>query len=246
LAYSVALARDEELRTARFISITYNMELPCTLATIYGEMPPLRTRCPVCERWLTPRRGYGGATITIGNPEELDSWTDSIGSSEVILSERAVRALEREEIEGFEAHKVLVKYARVAPLQKASEMPSYYWLEFIGKIDIDRECFDHHEGTVCAGCEWWKKNPERATSKSQRLLVPVMDNWDGSDFVTIGNVLWGGYFCSRRVVELARKEAWTGIEFGGFDPHLPRLDLGRSDWHAAFSKSVKSKYPDFV
>ena len=74
-------------------------------------------------------------------------------------------------------------------------------------------------------------------------MIPLMDTWDGSDFLKMRNFNFSSRYCTRRIVELARSEKWTGFGVKAMTDGLPRLDLFRDDWDSELAIAAEAKFP---
>jgi hypothetical protein len=203
----------------------------------------IREKCTQCGRIVTIREGFEGATAE-SEGKAPKEWTDHIGEFQLVFSERVVDSLKESGITGFVPHPLQI--TRVESLALASSSrPNYFVIEVTGRVDIDREHYDGGDGLLCEACGVWRPRPGGKVKYGDKMTVPVLESWDGSDFVKCRNIRHGGFYCAPSVVELARVGGWTGFEFRGFVPRLPAVNLTNPDWLAEFEAAARGMYPDF-
>lgn len=127
-----------------------------------------------------------------------------------LFSDRIVNGLEEIGGTGFTVHPVRVKRIDGAGLFKAAAAPKYFYLEITGEIDIDMNASGVGGAPQCPGCfRWLSKSAE------PHRYVPAGHTWDGADLLRLRNLPYRMLFCTRRVLELARRDRWRGV---GFEP----------------------------
>ena len=62
------------------------------------------------------------------------------------------------------------------------------------------------------------------------------------DFVKLKNVSVATRYCSRKIVEIARSEEWTGFAVGCMIDGFPLPDLSCDDWDAELVVAVAGKF----
>ena len=171
----------------------------------------------------------------------------------LILHERVCETLKAEKFRGFNAHPVTITEIKSKKLA-AIASPQYYLIEITGRIDIDQSELDDVGGSVCQVC--FRRNAEKGNPYrwKPKRLVPKLDTWDGSDFVTLRNLLNARHFCSRRFIELANKNKWTNFIFGESLPGVALWEKAPKEvdglsyldpaWFEKLSERVKAKHPD--
>ena len=167
--------------------------------------------CPVCGRrsgsweYSGPHRMVleGGA----GYPDRLPF--TGAGGSPLILSSKAVQVFQEQGITGI---------ARLTPIQTLRERegglvplpeaaPEYLLAELDGTIELDLEKMCLKKKRLCSSCGGFDWN-------RQRLHPLYVDekSWNGRDLCRVASI--PGYIvCTKRVVELVRKQKLRGFAF---------------------------------
>src|SRR4030095_12564324 len=202
-----------------------------------------RRKCPTCGKLVTFRQGYEGASaVSEGTGPVV--WTDHAGELQLVFSHRVLEDVESIGESGFLAHPLPITKVE-NPRLAALDRPDYFLIEVIGSIDIDRTHYDGGDGLLCDGCRVWRPRPGGKVTYGDKMILPVPESWDGSDFVKCRNIRHGGYYCTARIVELARIKGWTGFEFTALLPVLPAVDLEDPRWLEKIETAAHEKYPKF-
>ncbi|MDB6074557.1 MAG: hypothetical protein JWO89_2197, partial [Verrucomicrobiaceae bacterium] len=77
-----------------------------------------------------------------------------------------------------------------------------------------------------------------------KVKVPLLKTWDGSDLVKVRNIGSAIGYCSLKVVNLAIRDQWTDFGIRAFTPRLPKPDLRKPDWLDDLATAVAAKFPD--
>jgi hypothetical protein len=173
-------------------------------------------------------------------------WTDTAGMMEgLVFSERLVRGMQEAKMKGFVAHPLVIDKID-SPVLRDTPMPKYYLVEVTGRVDFDRQLFDEHEGLLCPTCETWRPKPKGKYGFEDKMMLPLLNTWDGSDLVKFGKIAMNLYYCTPRFIELVKANGWIGFEFHTFFPGLPRVVKTDSpNWLAEFEAVAKEKYPQY-
>jgi hypothetical protein len=170
-------------------------------------------------------------------------WLDNIGGlCGMIWHQRVIDSLYDAGIKGYIAHPLVIDRID-SPVLTRQGCPNYYYIEVTGRIDVDRELYDENEGLYCPFCGDWNPRPGSKIRFGDKPHWPLLDKWDGSDLVMFGNIAQGGYYCTRRVVELFRKHGWTGFDVSSFMPRTKGPDLGKDTWFEDYEKRLHELYP---
>jgi hypothetical protein len=187
-----------------------------------------RGKCPLCGRVVSFRQGYEGASA-VSDGTVPQEWTDHIGEFQLVFSRRVVSDLRQLGATEFESYPLPI--TRVAsPKLLSAPRPEYCVIEVTGRVDIDRAEYDGGDGLLCESCGVWSPRHGDTVKYGDKITVPLLDSWDASDLVMFRNIRHGGYYCSPRIVELARVRGWTGFRFEAVAPGLPAVDLNDSNW----------------
>lgn len=204
--------------------------------------------CPICKNNNVVVEGdYSQASCTL-SAENAKFFPDFVaGIGYCVISERMKLDLEENFITGFIAHRTRVAYkAGFACEFRTRKIPSYYLLEVTGCIDIDRGRFDNSEGQLCEGCGNWKPRAGSKVGYGEKTRIPLIETWNGGDFIRQHNISTGALRCSRRLADLAAEKQWTGFGIkimswgcrgGG------RADLRNPNWFDDLEARVHEVYP---
>lgn len=214
---------------------------PATLIA-YGDV--VTATCPHCGAGEYGRKSFENV-VAWAEGAGAKMWTDHIGGWELIFSERVIDAMFAAGVEGFVAHPLNIGKVDSDRLAKL-ERPNYFLIEVTGRVDIDRQLFDEGEGSLCPVCGSWRPKRDGKYYFGDRLEVPRLETWDGSDFVMQGNVATVEYCCTPRIVELVRKNGWSGFAFRSFTPRLGRVNLKSENWLAEFEVAAADAFQKVV
>lgn len=135
-------------------------------------------------------------------------WVDLIGNGpcNFILSDRVIEAFQAAGITGYSAYPVTIGKVRPKKLREQPH-PWYFYIEVAGTLDLDLAA----SGLPAA------ESPDGVLSGRDRpraiRYIPEPASWDGTDLMKLRNYPMRGIICSRRVIELARKERLTNFRF---------------------------------
>jgi hypothetical protein len=202
--------------------------------------------CPICPNPNVPMiSDFAGASATLGGGDAT-YFSDFLGAPKYLLvSERVRIDLEENDIQGYKAHSV-----RTAPecdfALKRQPIPPYYLLEITGRFDLDRRRFDDFEGQLCPKCHIWKPTKGSRFGYGEKNLFPLLESWNGGDFLLQGNIDSGAIYCTKKVADLARVRKWTGFGIKIMSwgcPEDGRADLGSPDWYEDLRHKVLEAFP---
>ncbi len=175
----------------------------------YGR--DIGTECGRCGRTVHRHSSEGWSCVV----DEGTYWPDVLGAASSpihAVSARVVRALEDEAASGFEVcpmHLAEVRGRRLAHLPE----PEYFYLNVTGAVDIDLAAGGIGDVPACPEC--FQQIPEG--HKPAHRHVPIAGTWDGADFVRTRNLPNLLTFCTRRIVELARRDRWSNLRIDPMD-----------------------------
>lgn len=195
-----------------------------------NELAPLdvRYRYDLSSPWYRPRLDRLVCVLRKGESAR-GRWTDalfsSLGEALLLVSARVRESLVEEGIERFWSFPVrwVAGYENRPP---KVELPEYHAVV----PDIGLEVATDYRGS----------RPERLPCRF--TYIPRMETWSGADlfrYRIATGVLWHG--CTRRVLELARRERWTGFEF---EPIDKRRELSGPIKYLAKKWPPKSWHPE--
>jgi len=206
-------------------------------------------RCPACGRYR-PLKSFKNAKIHIAGPGS--KWPDFLNCHGLsIFHERVVKVMIEEGLTGFLAHPteiVKIDNKRLA----ARPAPQYFLLEIYGTVEIDLNEKDGVGGNVCPLCFHNLRVLGRGELGKDRI-VPILDTWDGSDFVRTRNWYTLIRYCTRRFVDMAQQNYWTNFRFGESMPGVGmwgdarksgRISYYDADWFERTAEKVRAKHPD--
>ncbi len=217
---------------------------PPQLSVSLGENT--KRGCPDCGNHnIALVSDYAGARATLSGTEA--TWFPECirAPGYMVVSERVRNDLEENDIRGYVAHRV-----RVSPgfdfALRGQPIPPYYLLEFTGRFDLDRRRFDNFEGQLCPNCHLWKPTKGGKFGYGSKNLFPLLESWNGGDFLLQGNIDSGVKYCTRKVAELAREKKWTGFGISIMSWGCPGgglADLGSPDWYEDLRQRVLGAFP---
>lgn len=205
--------------------------------------------CPACRNPNVPMvSDYAGADATLWG-EDATYFPDCIRATSYILvnevNERVKNDLAEHGIKGYVAHRVPVS-AGVDFALKGQPIPPYYLLEITGRFDLDRRRFDNFEGQLCPKCHIWKPTKGSQFRYGEKNLIPILDSWNGGDFLVQGNIDSGALYCTKKVADLAVTKKWTGFGIRVMSWGCPGgglADLRRPDWYEELRDRVLTAFP---
>jgi hypothetical protein len=90
-------------------------------------------------------------------------------------------------------------------------------------LRFKRRVYEEIGGIYHFRFETENRDDPRLKFMAQRFIqhsrfVPIRDSWDGSDFMVCdiypsGRLPFGGFYCRRKVVEIAKREGWSNFNF---------------------------------
>lgn len=167
------------------------------------------SNCGTCGSPLVSYRGPVYAKIEKGT-----QWPDAVGSGgsgpRFFVSERVVDGLKAVAKTSFRPHPMEIADVTSKRLRELKP-PKYFYLELLGRIDIELRASGLCESAPCPECF---KSPviEEATG-----YVPKPETWDGQALFSIRNYPIAAFFCTEEVLELARKDRWSNFSFQPMD-----------------------------
>jgi|GEM_PF-6407151 len=182
--------------------------------TMIAQYPEKVIECPVCKYDRT-FLGSGEVTCII---DSGTSWWDFIFSSSMnfLVSEKVVDGLDSINATGFTPIPVRITAVCSKKLRVLPE-PNLFFLDVHGRMEVDMQTHDRLWAERCSHC---RRLLLGNFSGELVRYVPRPETWDGSDlFVTISDMIRGSRHCTRRILELARRERWTNCRFNPMDVH---------------------------
>jgi hypothetical protein len=202
--------------------------------------------CPVCRNYNVPvAADFAGASATFGS-FDATYFSDFLQAPGFLLvSERVKNELIEYGIQGYVAHRVPISAGFDFAL-KGQPIPPYYLLEITGRFDLDRRRFDNFEGQLCPKCHIWKPTKGSKFGYGEKNLFPLLESWNGGDFLLQGNINSGALYCTKKVADLARAKKWTGFGIKVMSwgcPEGGRADLRYPDWYEDLQRKVLEAFP---
>lgn len=159
-------------------------------------------------------------------------WTDcltpkiSLGSG-LVVSERIIDSILENNLSGVKIRQVNIDFSsmRKVPLKTNSD---YFIISptgapppvFYRVFEFSDEVFKYKFETGNPSDPRLKYGAVEFTQQIQKVLIDP--EWQGEDFMKVPNrtdgiALFGAFYCSRKVVEIARRESWSNFCFYPFD-----------------------------
>ncbi len=126
-----------------------------------------------------------------------------------IFSEKAVDLFTQHSVSGFRVDEQVFLFKEESPdsYVELKDIPPYYKVTFEGKIDFDYPAMFLKKKKLCPVCGKYDLNRQR--------LYPVFldsNSWNGDDFCSV-ITRPGHWYCTEKVVQLAKKHKLKGFEF---------------------------------
>jgi hypothetical protein len=153
----------------------------------------------------------------------VDCLTPNSSYTELVWSERVIDAIERENLTGLRAGEVFLDLSKNPRLAKKPH-PTYYMIKPVGRsLRFNLRVYERINGVYHFRFETPDFGDPRLEFKSQGYIhhirfIPIHESWDGSDFMVCdlypsGRLPNGGFYCSRKFVEIAKREGWSNFNF---------------------------------
>ena len=202
--------------------------------------------CPVCGNPNIPMvSDFSGSRVNLGS-SDAKFFPNVLGSPGYLLvSEQVKNDLKEASVQGYRAHRVPVSPGFDFAL-KGQPIPPYYLLEITGRFDLDRRRFDNFEGQLCPKCHIWLPTKGSKFRYGEKNLFPLLESWNGGDFLVQGNIHSGALYCTKKVADLARAKNWTGFGIKVMSwgcPEGGRADLRFPDWYEDLRRKVLEAFP---
>ncbi|MDB6134035.1 MAG: hypothetical protein JWM59_2278 [Verrucomicrobiales bacterium] len=179
-------------------------------SNIFFNLPKgARSLCQECRTPITWNANWDNVELEIIG-DTTHYYPDYISGNYSIISQRLLDDLVNAEASGFKAHAVGIIGVESKKL-RSQQAPKYFIMEIFGGIDLDREKWDKFDGNLCSICKTWRPRKGGTVSWGDKQKVPLMNSWDGSDFMKFKNVKIGGDLCSRKILKLAQVKKWSGF-----------------------------------
>lgn len=193
-------------------------------------------RCEPCKRWyhaIDDPYERNDVELGVAPPKGKSPHAIAMLYDFPLLREDVLNGFLEAGITGFKYHKA--NFTLNAPDQ------AFYFLEVTGRVDV--EILDEGEGRICPICLSYLGKKGGKYQWNQQLL-PILDSWDGSDVVRIGNRSHGMRFCTRNVIDLALERSWRELQFGETIPHVTVRPQDGARWYDSVSERAISHWPN--
>lgn len=177
-----------------------------------------------------PARGIPGLRTMRGKKPELilakggscwaDCLTPDFSHLPLVFSDRVIQVVIANKLKGLDWMELECdvkknrKLAQQGGVRYFQAPPSGASLRFTQRV------FEKIGGKYGFRFETSDRNDQRLRYKPRHYVqfCPIDESWDGSDFMIAGLhhgglLPFGGFYCTRRVVELARREGWSNLSF---------------------------------
>ncbi len=202
--------------------------------------------CLVCRNYnVTTAPDFSGASATLGSYDATYFADFLQAPGFLVVSGRVNSDLAENGIRGYVAHPVRTSAGLDFALNGES-IPPYYLLEITGRFDLDRRRFDNFEGQLCPNCHIWKPTKGSKFGYGEKNLFPLLESWNGGDFLLQRNIKSGVLYCTKKVADLARAKKWTGFGIKVMSwgcPEGGRADLRFPDWYEDLRQKVLDAFP---
>lgn len=202
-------------------------------------------KCPECGSLVRTNEWHEATGTAEGR--NVQAWLDYAGTPHLVFSQRVVDGLNKIKATGFAAHPLPIKITQNLSMWSKwledHEPPSYYWLEVTGRVNIDRNIYDGGDGNLCSICLNWRPRKGGKVTYGDMPSWPIVESWDGSDFVMTRNVKSGLTYCTRRILELTISEEWTGFDFRSFMPRMPLGNYREAGWFERYNAELHRRIP---
>jgi DNA-directed RNA polymerase subunit RPC12/RpoP len=147
--------------------------------------------------------------------EDGSAYPDCLGCGGgplLIVSQAVTEDWEEHEVTGWRKFPMTVKSARGEAISLLRP-PQYYHIQVLGRCELDLAAMQVELVYRCPKCEYRRfrqLHPDRLIA--QHPFVIVEGSWDETDLFQ-SDLYPGVYFCTARVLELARSRGHTGFGF---------------------------------
>jgi len=191
----------------------------------------LRLQCGECGRTIGKERDLEEYELFCVSGAGWPDIMEERHSHRILLAERIVNSLHKAGISCFKVRLTRIGRMDSKKLTRRGA-PRYFLPVMPSGIRVDLEASGiRHAPVLCETCGSQGELPGSAlvpfTRQKRRGLKTIPESWTGADLFICEDLGSTSYtFCTRRVLELARAERWTGVRF---DPIDAPFDL-RTRW----------------
>lgn len=158
-------------------------------------------------------------------------WPDCLASDfsrfPLFFSERMIQGIANAGLTGLSAVEVKMDASKNAKLIRSAERLRFYQVSPLGvAMEFNHRVFERVGQCYEFRFETTDKTDPRLRPTAlpymqQTQRIPLKQSWDGSDFIMVSKKIpiygSGGFYCTRRFVELARSETWSNLNFTPID-----------------------------
>ena len=169
------------------------------------------------------------AIASLGRSGNL--WPDCLGSDKshfpILFSDSIITSLDQAGIIGLKFAEVEIDSSKNSHLKQHLSDIIYYQVSPLGKpLKFIFRVFEWVGDKFEYRFETQDKSDTRLRPMSlpyirQVQKIPIIESWDGTDFIMINEKFSvhgsGGFYCSRRFVELAKQKQWSNLNFTPID-----------------------------
>lgn len=186
----------------KFFKVSYKNRRPIAEVVFpYRENDENRPVCPLCGKSKDERKE--GGMVSFSQPNgNLDFYASS--KHEIVVSKRVRESILRNNIIG-------ISFFTLSEDRNITKPLDLFWTSIGGVIRVNPNSLNLHDDDICQLCLITIRNPKI------KRFIPMIETWDGSDFFRVKNWYNKHIFCTRRVVELAREERWSNLQFEPMD-----------------------------
>lgn len=181
------------------------------VSRIEFESKSMDVICPACGRRYEAEKSLENAKLHIAG--RGGSWPDILNTTTPIFHERVVEEIAKEKLVGYIAHPAEIVEIENSKLA-SQPPPRYYLIEVLGKVDLDETETKEFWDGICHHCFNLKPKKGGGYVFQPKREVPVLETWNGGDFVRTRNWRTALVYCTKRFIDLASKNKWTNFRFG--------------------------------
>ena len=161
-----------------------------------------RTKQDVYLKYWPPKFALEGGKK---HPDFLNVVTPFVDKCGMLISEKALKTFQSENISGFFAEPITVlDNPKNLKAEGSAQIPSYYYCYITGNISLDYLTMHYRKKNICLECGQY-------TWSRQKIGESALDysTWDGSDICKLTDYP-NKFVCTQRVVDVIKQNKLKG------------------------------------
>lgn len=201
------------MKNNNFFEFSNNSTANKKFTWAYGIDPKSKKSTKVCRKCGSVSSIYKDPLLL--EVEGGSKYPDVLGCGEypfLIASEMVVTDWEREKVSGFRSFPAVINKVESVSLEK-SPIPKYYRIEISGQCRIDLQESGYKNVEICKKCG--QTGYVDIFQLTGHKMIP--GSWEGTDVFRDTELFPTIYFCTEKVIEVARKYKHTNFRFEPMD-----------------------------